>query len=79
MGRKTIVMKIGIVCAIISFFIGCAVFQKPVNPADFESDQYSIEIDRLEAIILQNPKSSKKWQAHYQLAKLYASNYSDPP
>ncbi len=80
MGRKTIVMKIGIVWAIISFLIGCALIQEPSNPeftADIKSNQYSIEIARLETFILQNPESSKRWQAHYQLAQLYIS-YKNP-
>ena len=73
-------MKIGFVWAIISFLIGCAPIQERTNPkykAEIKSDQYSIEIARLETIILQNPGSSKKWQAHYQLAQLYIS-YKNP-
>ena len=80
MGRVTIVMKIGFVWAIISFLIGCAPIQERTNPkykAEIKSDKYSIEIARLETILLQNPGSSKKWQAHYQLAQLYIS-YKNP-
>ena len=76
MGRVTIVMKIGFVWAIISFLIGCAPIQGRTNP-NYKSDQYSVEIARLEAIILQNPGSSKKWQTYYQLAQLYIS-YKNP-
>ncbi len=73
-------MKIGFVWAIISFFIGCALIQERTNPkykADIKSDQYSVEIARLETFILQNPESSKRWQAHYQLVQLYIS-YKNP-
>lgn len=73
-------MKIGFVWAIISFLTGCAPIQERTNPeykAEIKSDKYSIEIARLETILLQNPGSSKKWQAHYQLAQLYIS-YKNP-
>jgi hypothetical protein len=80
MGGKTVVMKIGIVWAIISFLTGCALFQGRSNPiytGNLEPHQYWTEIARLEAMVLQNPESSKRWQAHYQLAQLYIS-YENP-
>jgi len=80
MGRITIVMKIGFVWAIISFLIGCALIQGRTDPKDkagINSDKYSIEIARLEAIISKNPESSERWQAHFQLAQLYIS-YKNP-
>lgn len=69
-------MKIGFVWAIISFLIGCASIQERTNPKD-KAAAYSTEIARLETIILKKPESSKKWQAHYQLAQLYIS-YENP-
>lgn len=69
-------MKIGFVWAIISFLSGCALTQERTN-TKYKADEYSTEIARLETIILQNPKSSKRWPAHYQLAQLYIS-YNNP-
>lgn len=69
-------MKIGFFWAIISFLSGCALTQERTN-TKYKADEYSTEIARLETIILQNPKSSKRWQAHYQLAQLYIS-YNNP-
>lgn len=76
MGTKMMVIKTGIVCAIVSFCMGCAV-QKTDNPADIESDQYAMETARLEAIIREDPGSSRSWQAHYKLSQLYTS-YKNP-
>jgi small-conductance mechanosensitive channel len=73
-------MKIGFVWAIISVLIGCVQTQERTNPedkAEITSDEYSREIARLETIILQNPRSSQRWQAHFQLAQLYIS-YKNP-
>ena len=69
-------MKIGFVWAIISFLIGCASIQERTNPKN-KADEYSTEIARLDTIILKKPETSKKWQAHYQLAQLYIS-YKNP-
>ena len=75
MGRKTIAIKIWLVWAAISFAGGCAQTQGPVEPIGF--NQYSVEIARLEAVILHKPGSPEAWQAHYQLAQLYI-NYKNP-
>lgn len=71
------VIKIGFVWAIISFLIGCAQTQGWIYPkykGEIDSDEYSVEIDRLETIISKNPDSSKRWRAHSQLAQLYISH-----
>ncbi len=70
------VIKSGIVCAIVSFCMGCAV-QKTDNTADIESDQYALETARLEAIVREDPGSSRSWQAHYKLSQIYTS-YKNP-
>jgi hypothetical protein len=72
MNGKTIAIKIWLVWAVISLLGGCAQTRGPVEP--ISPDQYPAEIARLEAIILQNPGSSKAWQAHYQLAQIYISH-----
>jgi len=66
------VMRIGIVWAVISLLAGCAQTQRPA--ATIEPDQYSAEIARLENVVRQNPGSSRGWQAHYQLAQQYMSH-----
>jgi hypothetical protein len=69
MGIKTIALKIGIVWAGIFLLAGCA--QNQGLKHSIKPDQYSIEIARLEAVIVQKPQSSEGWQAHYLLAQLY--------
>ena len=76
MGTTMMVIKTGIVCAIISFCMGCAV-QKTDNTAGIEADQYAVETARLEAMIREDPGSSRSWQAHYKLSKIYTS-YNNP-
>jgi hypothetical protein len=76
MGSKKIVLNMGIIWAAASLLIGCALVQKPIEP-NYKPDQYSTEIARLEAVIVQNPESSEGKQAHYQLAQLYVS-YKNP-
>jgi hypothetical protein len=69
-------MRIGIVWVVLSFLAGCAQTpQQPVHAID--SDQYPSEIARLEAIVVENPDSTKAWQARYQLAQRYMS-YNNP-
>ena len=85
--RAGILVKIGLVWAIVSFLTGCAVIRGAINPiyeainptyeANIESYQYAMEIARLENIIAHNPEASERWQAHYQVAQLYIS-YKNP-
>jgi hypothetical protein len=72
MSGKTMVMRIGLVWAVISLLAACAQTQRTVDPIG--SEQYSAEISRLENLVRQNPGSSKGWQAHYELAQRYMSH-----
>jgi chromosome segregation ATPase len=72
-GNLTIVTKTGIVCAVFAFLVGCA----QVQNSNDKPDKYATEIASLETVILENPGSSKSWQAHYQLAQLYL-NHENP-
>ena len=72
MSTKTIVMRTGIVWAVVALLAGCAQTQRSIDPIG--SDQYSTEIARLVAVAMQNPDSSEGWLAHYQLAQRYMSH-----
>ena len=66
-------IKVSLICGLILLNVSCTRILQTTYTPDLKSDEYSIEIMRLEDVIKNNPSQSDRIKAHYHLANLYSS------